>query len=70
MGYGKQQMKDLEQTINNSDADVVVAGTPIDLSKIINVNKPVVRAKYDLQCIGQPDLHELIKERLDKLNLK
>lgn len=49
MGYGQEQIKDLEQTINNTDAEIVVSGTPIDLSRILNVNKPIVRVHYALQ---------------------
>ena len=56
MGYGDKQMKDLETTINNSDADLVIIGTPIDLSKIIKLNKPALRVFYKLQEIGHPDL--------------
>jgi predicted GTPase len=48
MGYSDQQIKDLEETINSSDVDVVLSATPIDLSKIININKPIVRVSYKL----------------------
>ena len=60
MGYGKQQLKDLEATINATDCDSVVIGTPIDLNRIINIRKPNTRVYYDLQEIGQPDLKEVI----------
>jgi len=66
MGYGQEQIKDLETTINRCDADVVVSGTPIDLGRIIKVNKPVVRARYELQAIGQPDIHEVIDKLLEQ----
>jgi predicted GTPase len=56
MGYGEQQLKDLEATINSTDCDAVVIGTPIDLSRIIKINKPATRVHYDLQEIGRPDL--------------
>jgi len=49
MGYSEQQIKDLEETINNSDADVIVSATPIDLSKVIKTNKPIVRVTYKLE---------------------
>ncbi len=62
MGYGEDQMKDLQQTINASDCDVVVIATPIDLTRIIKINKPVVRVGYDLQEIGKPDLAEVLKK--------
>ena len=56
MGYGEQQIRDLEATINNTDCDSVVIGTPINLSRIINIDKPSTRVNYDLQEIGFPDL--------------
>jgi predicted GTPase len=49
MGYGDQQVKDLEETINKTDCDIVIAATPIDLTRIISVNKPMVRVKYKLE---------------------
>jgi len=60
MGYGEQQIKDLEKTINTVDCDVVVIGTPIDLRRIIKINKPAVRVSYELQEIGQPTLTEVL----------
>ncbi|NOY89514.1 MAG: GTPase [FCB group bacterium] len=56
MGYGTQQIKDLETTINRTKCDVVIIATPIDLSRIIKINKPYVRVYYNLQEIGTPDL--------------
>jgi len=62
MGYGDEQVKDLEDTINNTPCDVVVTGTPIDISRVVKVNKPIFRVSYDLQVIGKPDLRtELLK---------
>ncbi len=66
MGYGKAQMKELEQTINNSDADLVIIGTPIDLGRILKINKPTQRVRYELQEIGQPTLEDLLKARFGK----
>ncbi len=60
MGYGKEQIRDLEETINAVDCDLVVIGTPIDLSRIINIRKPTVRVKYELQEIGEPNLETLL----------
>lgn len=60
MGYGKEQIHDLEETINAVDCDLVVIGTPIDLSRIINIRKPTVRVKYELQEIGEPDLETFL----------
>jgi predicted GTPase len=56
MGYGAEQLSDLEMTIDAVDCDSVVIGTPIDLSRIINISKPHTRVHYDLQEIGTPDL--------------
>lgn len=66
MGYGEQQMRDLEQTIENADVDLVVSGTPIDLTRIINITKPMQRVRYELQEIGQPTLEEIIREKFGK----
>jgi predicted GTPase len=62
MGYSDEQVAELEQTINSSDCDVVVAGTPIDLAKVVSVNKPVVRVRYELQEMGEPDLETILKD--------
>ena len=62
MGYGDQQLKDLETTINNTDCDSVIIATPIDLNRIINIKKPNTRVYYDLQEIGEPNLTEVIDE--------
>ena len=63
MGYGDQQMKELEQSINNADVDLVIIGTPIDLGRILKINKPTQRVRYELQEIGQPTLETLLKEK-------
>jgi predicted GTPase len=63
MGYSDAQIKELEETINKIPADVVIIGTPIDLRKLVKLNKPALRVRYELQEIGQPDLKEIIKER-------
>jgi predicted GTPase len=60
MGYGKQQVKDLETTINRTKCDTVVIATPIDLSRLIKISKPTVRVEYSLQEIGSPDLHDVL----------
>lgn len=64
MGYGDQQVKDLETTINAADCDLVIIGTPIDLGRIIKINKPSVRVMYDLQEIGEPTLEVPLKRFL------
>jgi predicted GTPase len=62
MGYGKQQMKDLEETIKNAKPEAVVIGTPIDLSRLIDFEMPTTRVKYELQEIGKPDLEDVLKD--------
>ena len=64
MGYGKTQIKELEDTINAVECDAVVVGTPIDLTRIIKVNKPAYRVKYELQEIGKPTLEDVLKKFL------
>jgi predicted GTPase len=62
MGYNRKQIIELEETINQTDCDTVITGTPIDLGRIIKINKPIVRAKYELQEISKPDLNNLITD--------
>jgi predicted GTPase len=69
MGYGEQQLKDLETTINNTDCDTVVIGTPIDLSRIIKINKPVTRVYYNLAETSKPDFEDLLGDFVKKHNL-
>ena len=66
MGYGDQMVKDLEETINNADVDLVVSATPIDLTRIIKVNKPMQRVRYELQEIGKPDLEDILKKKFGR----
>jgi predicted GTPase len=66
MGYGDQMVKDLEETINKADVDLVVSATPIDLTRIIKVNKPMQRVRYELQEIGKPDLEDILKKKFGK----
>jgi predicted GTPase len=69
MGYGDEQLKDLETTINNTDCDCVVIATPIDLNRIIKINKPSTRVYYDLQEIGDPDLTQVLEDFMKKFQL-
>ena len=69
MGYGEEQLKDLETTINNTDCDAVVIGTPIDLNRLITIKKPNTRVYYDLQEIGEPNLKGVIDEFVQKHKL-
>lgn len=64
MGYDKEQMQELEDTINATDCDLVLAATPIDLRRLIDVRHPMDRVRYELQVIGQPTLEEIIGEYL------
>ena len=66
MGYGEQQITDLEKTIENTPCDTVVIATPIDLNRIIKINKPTVKVGYDLQEIGKPDLKDVLEDFLSK----
>ena len=63
MGYSQEQLDDMETTINNSGADVVVIATPMDLRRIIDIKLPAVQVKYDLQEIGSPTLEDILRER-------
>jgi predicted GTPase len=64
MGYGSKQINDLEKTINRTKCEVVIIGTPIDLRKLISINKPAVRVTYELQEIGKPDLMDGLRKFL------
>jgi len=66
MGYGDAMISDLEKTINNADVEMVISATPIDLTRIIKVNKPMQRVRYELQEIGQPTLRELLEKKFGK----
>lgn len=63
MGYGAEQIKELEQTINGSDCDVVVIGTPIDLGRLLRIDKPSVRVKYELAETGKLTIEQVLRER-------
>lgn len=67
MGYGKQQVTDLEKTINATPCDVVVIGTPIDLNRIVKINKPTVSVSYELQEIGSPNLQMVLEDFVKKM---
>ncbi len=69
MGYGQQQLKDMETTINKTECDAVIIGTPIDLNRIIKINKPNTRVYYNLQEIGRPDFNGVLDDFVKKHNL-
>lgn len=66
MGYGEAQTKDLEMTINQSGAELVLIGTPIDLTRVIKIKIPYQRVRYELQEIGQPTLQEILSTKFVK----
>jgi predicted GTPase len=70
MGYGDEQIKDLEKTINSTDCDSVVIGTPIDLNRVVKIKKPNTRVFYDLDEIGKPDLAGILNDFLKEKNIK
>jgi predicted GTPase len=63
MGYGRKQMEELRETIAKSDAELVLIGTPIDLRRVIDLDKPALRVTYRLQELGEPTLAEILGER-------
>jgi predicted GTPase len=69
MGYSEAQVEELEQSINNVDCDVVLAGTPIDLEKVVDVDTPVVRVRYDIEERGEPNFDTALDEHADILGL-
>ncbi|HRS53349.1 MAG TPA: cyclic 2,3-diphosphoglycerate synthase [Bacteroidales bacterium] len=70
MGYGSEQIADLEKTINNTDCDTVLIATPIDLTRIIKINKPHTKVDYELQEIGKPDFNDILSDFVKKYNIK
>ncbi|NMA84984.1 MAG: GTPase [Epulopiscium sp.] len=69
MGYGEQQLKDLEETISKTDCDSVIIGTPIDLTRVIDINKPYTRVHYELAEVGNPNLEEVLNDFMIKHKL-
>lgn len=67
MGYGKEQIRDLEESINNTDCDLVLFATPIQLTRVLNINKPTLRVRYDYRDCGTPILEEVLTGRLEKV---
>ena len=66
MGYGEEQIRELEETINATPCDVVVIGTPVDLRKLLNLNKPAVRADYELREVSKPDLEDILRQHFSE----
>jgi predicted GTPase len=66
MGYGEQQVRELEETINAAEADVVVEGTPIDLKRIITVNKPIANVRYELEEVDEGTIEKMVAAAVDR----
>ena len=66
LGYGEKQIRDLQKTIGAIPCDTVIIATPIDLTRLLKINKPSVRVRYELDEIGKPDLEEVIEKFLKK----
>ncbi len=66
MGYGEAQIRDLEATIAKADVDLIIIGTPIDLTRVLKIRKPAQRVRYELQEIGQPTLEDILKSKFGK----
>ena len=69
LGYYSAQLEALRVTIDRVDADVVVAGTPTDLAALIELKKPVVRARYEFAEVGEPGLANVVVEFLERMEL-
>jgi predicted GTPase len=66
MGYGEKQMQDLRETIERCDCDSVVIGTPIDLGRVIQIDKPHTRVRYELEVTSSPSLAEILREKFSR----
>ncbi len=66
MGYTDEQIDDLEKTLNNVKADIILNGSPIDLTKLIKINKPIVKVSYDIESIGSPTIEEVLDNFINK----
>ena len=66
MGYNDQQIKDMEETLNKAECDLIIDGSPIDLEKLIKSNKPIVRVNYDIQSVGSPSIEDILEEFIQK----
>ena len=64
MGYGDAQVRDLEETIHRVPCDLVIVATPVDLTRIMRIDQPMLRARYSLAETTRPDLHEILRERM------
>ena len=60
MGYGEEQVRDLETTVARTPADLVLVATPVDLRRVIRIDRPALRVGYELQEVGKPDLEDVL----------
>jgi predicted GTPase len=67
MGYNEKQIKELESTINRAQCDIVISGTPIDLERILKVNKPIIRARYEIGDEAAKKLEKILIDFCKKL---
>jgi predicted GTPase len=67
LGYSDRQIRELEEVINSSPAEIIVSATPINLSRVVKTNKPILRVRYELQEIGKPTLEDVIREFISKV---
>jgi predicted GTPase len=65
MGYGEEQVRELAETIRNTPTDLVVIGTPVDLAKLVRLDKPSVRVRYELEELGEPTLSDVLERFLE-----
>ena len=65
MGYGEEQVRELAETIRRTPADLVVIGTPVDLGKLVKLDKPSVRVRYELEELGEPSLTDVLGRFLE-----
>jgi predicted GTPase len=70
MGYNPRQIKELEQTINRAECDVVIDGSPVNLSRILKIKKPIINVRYYLDEIGKPNLETVLNDFLHKKSKK
>jgi predicted GTPase len=66
MGYTDKQIEDLESTLKNVKCDIILNGSPIDLSKLVNVNKPIIKVTYDIEALGTPSIESVLDEFVSK----
>ena len=70
MGYTNEQLRDLEETLNSIPCDVIVSGSPIDVARVLRVNKPVVRARYEIKIVEGPSIEDAVDEFLNRVKWK